>query len=364
MDTMILTSLTTRSTCHPAPGHDSSPDGAVGHGKARSRATLSAAAWRTLLLASTLALGACTNSKLVIGPLYNRLDDRMRDEFEKLGEFDGTQTALFEAALGTGHVWHRQSELPRYARVLDDIAASIARPGETTPANVTRWAQEIEARSVAARECHPVNFSFPLMKSLTDEQVDFIERRFASERAENREKYLERTAEERREYRQKNIEKWAGRIGLDFTAEQRAMLRTALTRQVSLRQEYWALSDAWKKELFRLAREQDAPDYETRMGAHLDELWTMLETAHPDEWRRNRELWRDFAIRFVGSMTPAQRAAGSAWLAKMAETLEAISRDEPSFVPGDDPTIGCLVETALPDGTAPEGEVSEARPAG
>ena len=83
------------------------------------------------------------------------------------------------------------------------------------------------------------------------------------------------------------------------------------------------------------------------MGAHLDELWTMLETAHPDEWQRNRELWRDFAIRFVGSMTPAQRAAGSAWLAKMAETLEAVSRDEPSFVPGDDPTIGCLVETAL-----------------
>ena len=340
VDTMILTSLPTRLTCPPAR------------------------AWRTLLLASTLALGACTNSKLVIGPLYNRLDDRMRDEFEKLGEFDERQTELFEAALGTGHVWHRQSELPRYARILDDIASSIARPGATRPADVTRWAREIEARSVAARECHPVNFSLPLMKSLSDEQVDFIERRFASERKENRERYLERTVEERREYRQKNIEKWAARIGLDFTAEQRAMLRTALTRQVSLREQYWALSDAWKEKLFRLAREQDAPDYDSRMSAHLGQLWTLLESAHPDEWQRNRELWRDFAIRFVTSMTPEQRQAGSAWLAKMAETLESISRDEPSFVPGDDPATGCLVGTAPPGKSLREGGGGEVRPAG
>ena len=316
---------------------------------------------RLLLLAGTLALGACTNSKLVIGPLYNRLDDMMRDEFEKLGDFDETQTALFEAALGTGHVWHRQSELPRYARVLDDIATSIARPGATAPGDVTRWAREIEARSLAARECHPVNFSFPLMKSLTDEEIDFIERRFSRERGKNREKYLERTTEERREYRQKRIEKWAGRVGLDFTAEQRAMLRTALTRQVSLRQEYWALSDAWKAELFRLARDQQASDYEARMSAHLDALWTLLESAHPDEWQRNRELWRDFASRFVASMTPEQRVSASAWLAKMADTLESVSRDEPSFVPGDDPAVGCLVEAGTPDGESAD---RDARPVG
>ena len=307
------------------------------------------------LLLVPLALGACTNSKLIIGPLYNRLDDQMRDEFEKLGDFDETQTALFEAAVGTGHVWHRQSELPAYARLIDEIAASIARPGATTHEDVTRWAATIERHSVAARECHPVNFSFALMKSLEDEEIDFIERRFARERQKNRDKYYARTAEERVEHRLKNMRKWAGRIGVDFTANQSAMLRTALGRQISLRREYYLLSDRWNAKLFRLAREQDAPDYDARMAAHLGELWTLLEQEHPEKWRRNRELWRDTAHRFVASMTDEQRADGSAWLERMGKTLEAISRDEPSFEVGDDPSVGCLVETTA-SGSAAGGD--------
>jgi len=293
-----------------------------------------------------LALGACTNSKFIVAPLYNRLDDQMRDEFEKLGNFNERQTAQFEAAVGTGHVWHRQSELPAYARLLDEIAASVARPGATTKADVARWAETVESHAVAARECHPVNFSFDLMKSLRDPQIDFIERRFAREREKNRAKYYSRTAEERVEYRLKNMRKWAGRIGVDFTARQNAMLRTALGRQISLRREYYLLSDRWNAKLFRLARDQQAPDYDTRMAAHLGELWTLLEKAHPEKWERNRALWRDVGYRFVASMNDEQREAAGRWIDKMGETVDAISRDEPSFEVGDDPSVGCLVDTA------------------
>ena len=311
------------------------------------------------MLGTVLLTSACTNSKLVIGSLYNRLDDRMRDEFDKLAEFDERQEALFDAAVGTGHVWHRQTELPLYAAIVEEIASSVARPGRTSREDVTRWAQAVEARSVAARACHPANFSFELMRSLSEEQIASIEARFASERAENRERYESRTAEERRAYRQKNVEKWARRIGVDFTAEQRAMLRTTFERQISLRREYYRLSDAWNRELFRIARDRQAPDYDARMGAHLDALWSLLETAHAEEWQRNRELWRDFAYRFVAAMTDEQRAAASEWLGGLADTLAAISRDEPSFTPGDDPSVGCLVET-----TASEGSPGRAEPAG
>lgn len=300
-------------------------------------------------LVLSLALGACTNSKLVVGPLYNRLDDRMREAFEELGDFDERQKALFEAAVGTAHVWHRQSELPAYARLLGDIAASIAEPGATSRDDVTRWARTIEAHSVAARECHPVNFSFELMKSLTDEEIDFIEQHFARERKENRERYFSRTPEERVERRLKNMRKWAGRIGVELTAGQGAMLRSALGRQISLRREYYLLSDRWNATLFRIAREQEAPDYDERMAAHLGELWTLLEKAHPEEWQANRELWRDTALRFVESMTPEQRRAASGWIGGLGDTLDTISRYEPSFEVGDDPSVGCLVETAAGD---------------
>jgi len=305
--------------------------------------TLAFAKCVALPLALTVLLGACTNSKLVISPLYNRLDDQMRKEFNKLGDFDDAQKAMFEVAVGTGHVWHRQSELPRYAELLKTIASSLSVPGRTTPDVIAAWAEAVEARAVAARECHPVNFLFDLTRSLSDDEIDFIERRFARERVKNREKYESRTREERITNRLDNIDKWARRIGIEFDAQQRAIVRSGLEDQVSLRREYFQLSDRWKKTLFQYAREQDAPDYDERMQAHFAELWTLLENAHPDEWQSNRDLWRRVSARLEQSLTAEQRLKASAWLSKMANTLVAISKDEPSFKVVADPRLGCLV---------------------
>ena len=52
-----------------------------------------------------------------------------------------------------------------------------------------------------------------------------------------------RTPEERVAFRLKNLEKWAGRINLQLTQAQRDTLRDSLSRQISLRKQYYALSD-------------------------------------------------------------------------------------------------------------------------
>ncbi len=296
-----------------------------------------------LLLACVLLTG-CTNSKLIIGPLYNQLDNQIRSEFEKLGDFNETQTAAFDQAVGTYHVWHRQSEMPQYAALITELAGSIAQPGATSPEDVKRWATDAEGHSRLARECHPVNFLFDTMQTLTDEQITFIEKRFKRERAMNRKRYEGRTREERIKRRLKNIGKWAGRIGFELTANQRAMIRTSLTRQVSLRQEYYQLSDAWNTELFRLARNQQATDYSKQLTDHMKKLWSLLETAHAEQWQANNEMWQETSFKLISSMTPDQRKDTSRWLLKMGNTIAAISEDEPSFQIGSDPSVGCLVD--------------------
>lgn len=298
-----------------------------------------------LLLSLVLSAG-CTNSKLIISPLYNRLDDQIRGEFNKLGDWNEEQTAQFEAALGTYHVWHRQSELPKYATLISNAARSVAQPGITTEMDVKNWLGTAEQYSRAARECHPINFLFDLTKSITDKQVNFIERRFAREQRKNRDKYSSRTPEERIEYRLKNIDKWAGRIGLEFTANQRAMLRTTLQKQISLRRQYYHLSSGWNNQLFILARDQSATDYNDVMSTHISSLWVLLESAYPEEWQQNRKLWRDFAFRLIKSLNDKQRASLSTWVLKLANTLSAIAENKPGFVVGDDPSVGCLVKPA------------------
>lgn len=284
----------------------------------------------------------CTNSKWVISPLYNRLDDRIRDEFNKLGNYSDQQTAAFEASLGTYHVWHRQSELPQYAELLTELAGSIAR-FDTSAANIEQWMTTAEKHSLLARECHPINFSFELMKSLTDEQLTFMENRFRKQQKKNREKYKNRTAEERVERRVKNVAKWAGRIDVDITPTQRAMLLSTFKRQVSMRNEYYELSADWNKQFFILARSQDNPDYDQDMRDHLNRLWHLLEDAYPEQWQANRDLWEETGLRFAQSMTEKQRQTITTWLTKMASTLVEISKDEPSFKVVNDPSIGCLV---------------------
>lgn len=297
---------------------------------------------RLLSLVLIMLVTGCTNSKLIISPLYNQLDDRMRKQFNKLADFNAEQSAAFEASLGTYHVWHRQAELPQYASLLKSIASSI-KQDSTTQTMVIDWFERVEGHSLAARECHPVNFSFDLIRSLTDEQLDSIEKDFKEKQAENRARYDSRTPQERAQRRLARMEKWAGRLNFKFTDEQRSILRSAFARQKSLRKEYYQLSAKWNKDLFTLARNQSSPDFHASMAEHFKQLWPLLETSYPQQWQHNRTLWQQTAFEFEQSLTDNQRVQFSRWISKMGDTLVSIATDKPSFKVTDDPSIGCPV---------------------
>ncbi len=255
----------------------------------------------------------------------------MRKEFDKLGDFDETQIRAFEQRLQTFHLWHRRNELPLYADLLDDLEVAISTPKRKTAEQIAEWSERIEERSRTVRVCHPVNFSYELMKTVTDEQIDFIEKRFAREQTRNRAEYLEKTPEERIEQRYSNVIKWSGRIGLKFTQEQKQLLKATLEKQIPLRQRYWELSGAWNKQFFALTRAQNSFTYDRQMTAHLEKLWNLLETNEAENWSANRALWSQFALDFVNSMTTAQREWADAWLPKLADTLRDISNDSVKF---------------------------------
>ena len=295
-----------------------------------------------------LLLNGCTNSKYVISPLYNRLDDRMLSHFNDLADFTAEQKNEYRQMTGTFHVWHRRSELPRYAGLIRELASSV-KSEATTSSDIQQWMADAETFSTSARLCHPVNFSFDLIKSLSDEQINAIEASFKEEQTENRERYDSRTPEERIERRLDNMSKWAKRINIRLSSGQRAMLRSAFTRQISLRKEYYALSGEWNNKLFALVRDSANPQFDELLTNHLEQFWTLMESNHNEQWQENRNLWRDTVLLLVQSMSDEQRATASQWLNKMASTLDSISKYQPSFEVADDASIGCLAE---PESTA------------
>ena len=301
------------------------------------------------LLFSTVALltvVACGNSKLILGPLYNRLDDQMRKEFNKLGDFTEEQSSDFEQRLQTYHLWHRRQQLPRYAALIDEIVSTVKVKGTTTDVDIRRWFASVEGFAVNARSCHPINYSFEFMKSLTDDQVNFIEARFANQQKKNQKRYNSRTREERIDRRYKNILKWTGRVGFQLTSEQKVLLKETFRKQISLRKQYWALSAQWNKDFFTLARQQQRRTYDTRMEEQLNRLWNLLESNETESWSANRQLWNGFFFEFVQSMTSTQRSWVDSWAGKLARTLRDMSDDRVRFesTRGDviDPSLGCV----------------------
>ena len=282
----------------------------------------------------------------MVGALYDRADDRAIAGAGKWVELDAAQTAALDAHVGTFHTWHRRSELPRYAALLAEMSESLGTWGETGPEDWARWFAELDARVEAVRECHPARFAAGSIATLDAAQVDSIEARRAERAAERAEEREGRTRADRIRRRVANVDKWVGRLGVELEDDQLALIRDALERQTSLAEEFRTLSDAWYERLFALLRAPQAPGFEAELDAHVGAWFTMLEDAHPEPWARNRELWREFAVEFEKSLSSLQRRDATRWMAKLARTLEAVSRDEPDWLPADDPAWGCVAGEA------------------
>ena len=295
-----------------------------------------------IAIAMVLLLQACSNSKLLVSVFYNRMDNKMLESTYELTSFDSEQKAVLRALTGTFHVWHRQSELPRYVSLMTDISQAVA-DADFSEAGIQQWMDEAEEYSLDARKCLPINFSVDLMQTLTARQIGDIEEYFAIDREEDLERLASRTPEEQIQRRLRNVVKWAGRIDIDITPSQRAILLSAYKRQISLRTEYLALSDEWRQEFLRLVRSSANADFDEKMTAHISRLWGLLETNYPDQWQANRDMWKETTLRFAETMSDGQRRTLSRWLNGMSRTLTAVSRYEPSFKVTDDPSLGCLV---------------------
>ena len=81
----------------------------------------------------------CTNSRLILRPLYNKLDDQFESQMLRYGSFSEEQTAAISDLVDHFHVWHRQTQLPAYELLLKDVAERLASTDELSLEEVTNW---------------------------------------------------------------------------------------------------------------------------------------------------------------------------------------------------------------------------------
>ena len=169
-----------------------------------------------LLLA--VSLGACSAIKLA----YNNLPELSYWWLDGYLDFDGTQTPKVRDQLAELLAWHRQNELPRFITLLQKAQAMA--PGEITPAQACTMVGEIRERVLALTErAEPP--ATELMLSLSEAQLQVLERKYAKNSTDYRKEWLELTPVQLQDKRYDQFlernEDFYGRL----TSAQRELLR-------------------------------------------------------------------------------------------------------------------------------------------
>jgi hypothetical protein len=173
-----------------------------------------------LLVAAALA--ACSTVKLA----YNNLPELSYWWLDAYLDFDDSQTPKVRDELAHLLSWHRQNELPRVLGVLQEAQALA--PSDVTAAEACRMADQIRERLLAAVE-HAEPAGTELALSLTDAQLQQLERKYAKNNAEYRKEWLDRSATHVQE---KRYEKFLDRLE-DFYGRLAPQQRDLVRRQVA-----------------------------------------------------------------------------------------------------------------------------------
>lgn len=136
-------------------------------------------------------------------------------------DFDGAQSLAAREGIAQWFAWHRTSQLPEYANLLDRAADEAL--ADTTPERACRWFDVLRERTdMAVRQAAPA--AAGVVATLRPEQLARMARKQASTNEELRDEYLQTDPVKRREASVKRAVDRAEQIYGRLDAAQRAQV--------------------------------------------------------------------------------------------------------------------------------------------
>ena len=164
---------------------------------------------RWLLVACVLGSLAACGTQFV----YNRLGWLAHYYLSNQVSLDGPQSIELRANLREFFVWHRRTELPRYAGFLERFAAAASQP--LTREQMASGTGEIED-FVRTSVAHGAPDAARWLNALREPQIDELFASFEKKEAESREEHCGTSPAKRREKSVArfidNVEEWTGRL--------------------------------------------------------------------------------------------------------------------------------------------------------
>ena len=292
-------------------------------GSAATAAALGRQARRFLLASVALLLAAC--SQLQLG--YNNADTVLAYSLDSYLDLDDEQERLARERIAELHRWHRATQLPGYAQLLNDAQKKVA--GPVTAADVLEFNAGVRRALAAIGERAAPDLA-KLALTLKPAQVERLAERLANDTSKARRELVRFAGPESLQQRVDRYvgqaEDWFGTL----SAAQRAMIRASLERRPEAQEAWMAEREQRQLELVavmaRVRAEQPPPATATAwLREYFAELAEPRDAARRARLATYREENAELVAQLVNSATPAQRATLAKKLRGYAADLDALA---------------------------------------
>lgn len=292
--------------------------------------------WCSVVLLSLTCI-ACSNSKLVLRPLYNSFDDRIEKRFLRYASFDTEQAEQIGDLADHFHLWHRQTQLGFYSRLLGNITVGLKDSKSVNETDVDRWSDAIRSYASNVGACNPFYASADIISNLSDQQIDQIRNKRQSARESRR---AERDADTREfdeilaesvSDRIKQIRRYLRLVNFKLNQDQLDDLRNTMSSMVRPNTPFRQVRDDLDAEFYALLDKRKESDFNALLIAYMDKRRQTFSDRRDGARVHNRELWEAYALRTMRSLSHDQREVAINYLNGLATTINELAADSPSY---------------------------------
>lgn len=275
-----------------------------------------------LRIISLLALGVLLSACSAVRLAYNQSPELAYWYMDSYVDFNEAQSRQIKADMARLQSWHRQTQLPAYADLLQKLQIQI-RGDISAPEACLVFADVRRKLLLAAEQAEPAIAT--LAVSLQPEQLKHMERKFARGNEEYREDFLEGSAQELREKRLKQALKRAEMLYGDLGKPQIGLLGKLLEQ---------SSFNAPRSYAERVRRQQDT--LKTLNKLHQDSstaekarpvMRALFERSLDSPDAAYRDYVENLTLDGCRIFAELHRSTTSAQRQKAAETLAAYEKD-------------------------------------
>ena len=267
---------------------------------------------RSIIAAALLlALAGCGPLRL----LYSQADLLIYRWLNGYADFDAQQAPRARDAIDRWLAWHRTTQLPDYAGLLQRAAAEV--PEDTTGERLCRWVDEVAVRADRAAE-QALPEAAALARRLTPEQLEHVAQRQRKAARKLSEEFLEPDPAERLERRVERATDRAEQLYGRLDAAQRERLAQGVGASPFDAERWVAERERRQRDLLDTLRELQAQPAasggsaaDARGTAALRAWWQRVRHSPDPAYARYAEKVQSYdcelAARLHNATTPAQR---------------------------------------------------------